>query len=113
MLVQSFSKVFILVNYQVNKNYIAEFLCINKAKPELQCQGHCYLKKSLQKADQAGSQTTNQHLKTASEITLFYQDFFSCPLIPAPDKSELTSNYKPGIFIQTSTAVFHPPQFTI
>lgn len=37
------------VEYILNQDYIAEFLCINKEKPELQCHGKCHLVKQLEK----------------------------------------------------------------
>ncbi len=37
------------VEYILNQDYIAEFLCINKDKPKLQCQGKCHLAKQLEK----------------------------------------------------------------
>jgi len=37
------------VEYILNQNYIAEFLCINKDKPELQCNGKCHLVKQIEK----------------------------------------------------------------
>lgn len=40
------------VEYFLNQDYIAEFLCINKEKPELQCQGKCHLMKQLEKQDE-------------------------------------------------------------
>jgi hypothetical protein len=35
-------------NYIVNHDYIAEYLCINKGKPMLNCDGKCYLSKMIQ-----------------------------------------------------------------
>lgn len=37
------------VEYVLNQDYIAEFLCINKDKPELQCNGKCHLVKEIEK----------------------------------------------------------------
>ena len=37
------------VEYVLNQDYIAEFLCINKDKPKLQCNGKCHLVKELEK----------------------------------------------------------------
>jgi hypothetical protein len=37
------------VEYVLNQEYIAEFLCINKDKPQLQCNGKCHLVKELEK----------------------------------------------------------------
>lgn len=40
------------IEYLLNKEYIAEFLCVNKDKPELQCNGKCHLAKELKKQQQ-------------------------------------------------------------
>ncbi|WP_203256028.1 hypothetical protein [Hyunsoonleella ulvae] len=37
------------VEYIINQDYIAEFLCINKDKPEIQCNGKCHLVKQIEK----------------------------------------------------------------
>ncbi len=37
------------LEYVLNQDYIAEFLCINKDKPELQCHGKCHLVKEIEK----------------------------------------------------------------
>jgi len=37
------------LDYSINKNYISEFLCVNKDKPELGCEGKCHLNKQLEK----------------------------------------------------------------
>lgn len=54
----------IIVHFKLNQGTIAQKFCVNKNKPELQCQGLCYLKKELQKTD-------NNDLETIS----FYKDF--------------------------------------
>jgi hypothetical protein len=41
-----------LVNYTINQDYISEFLCINKNKPELNCNGKCFLAKEIQKQNE-------------------------------------------------------------
>ena len=35
--------------YEINKPFIAENYCENKAKPQLQCEGQCFLNKNLKK----------------------------------------------------------------
>ncbi len=40
-----------LFEYVVNKDYIAEFLCVNKDNTELNCKGKCYLMKQLQEQE--------------------------------------------------------------
>jgi hypothetical protein len=43
-----------LVEYNLNKAYIAQALCENKDQPELQCEGKCHLVKEITKANDAG-----------------------------------------------------------
>ncbi|WP_050020563.1 hypothetical protein [Chryseobacterium sp. P1-3] len=44
-----------LVEYAVNYDYIKDVLCINKNKPELHCNGKCYLSKELAKTNDTES----------------------------------------------------------
>lgn len=37
------------IEYIINQDYITEFLCINKDKPQLQCNGKCHLAKQIEK----------------------------------------------------------------
>ncbi|MDD7915132.1 hypothetical protein [Polaribacter ponticola] len=37
------------VEYAINQDYIAKFLCINQDKPEMQCNGKCHLYKEVKK----------------------------------------------------------------
>lgn len=45
------------VEYVLNQDYIAEFLCINKDKPKLQCNGKCHLVKEIKKQKENDSNT--------------------------------------------------------
>jgi hypothetical protein len=56
ILFQTFSKLGYIVNYAVNKNYIAKNLCENRGKPKMKCNGKCHLKKQLAKAEKNESQ---------------------------------------------------------
>ncbi|MBL7890082.1 MAG: hypothetical protein JNL24_11030 [Bacteroidia bacterium] len=50
-LFQSASKLLILANYEINKEYISKNLCENKEKPKSTCNGKCHLAKELKKQD--------------------------------------------------------------
>lgn len=50
--VMLFKPLWPIVNYVANYDYIATVLCENKDKPELQCNGQCYLMKQLAKEQQ-------------------------------------------------------------
>jgi|TARA_R100000479_G_scaffold34767_1_gene15122 hypothetical protein len=46
-----------VVDYVVNYDYIVNFICENRDKPELQCNGTCYLTKEL--AEEASDADAN------------------------------------------------------
>jgi GMP synthase PP-ATPase subunit len=43
----NFSRVFVYAGFEANQNYIAKVLCVNKERPLMHCDGHCYLMKNL------------------------------------------------------------------
>ncbi|HVI45044.1 MAG TPA: hypothetical protein VM802_09240 [Chitinophaga sp.] len=51
----------VFLNFNLQQGYIAKNLCVNRNKPSLHCNGHCYLNKQLKKA-------TDQQKKNASSI---------------------------------------------
>jgi len=70
------------VEYAMFKEYIAEVLCINKDKPEMNCCGKCHLKKRVedqQKADQPhqNSSKTKDNLITQNYIASFFKMQFT------------------------------------
>lgn len=51
------------VEYAINADYIAEFLCINKDKPELECHGQCHLTKELKKVQDEEKQASKKNME--------------------------------------------------
>jgi hypothetical protein len=65
------------VHYEFNKADIIARYCENKDRPELHCNGQCYLAKQLQKADaalQAKEQEQQNHLDLGAKI--FSEQFY-------------------------------------
>lgn len=52
MMSAQFSRVFVYAGFELNQQYIASTLCENKARPEMQCNGKCYLSKKLKQAEE-------------------------------------------------------------
>ena len=48
--------------YFINYDYIVEVLCINKDKPELECDGKCYLKEQLSESSIIKNDTSEERL---------------------------------------------------
>ncbi len=58
-----------ILDYAVNYEYISTQLCENRAKPELRCNGKCYVKKEILKSSE------NQNAKE-SKVQIKSIDFF-------------------------------------
>ena len=110
MLLQTFSKVLLLVDYQANKEYISAFLCINRDKPQLACQGKCQLTKKLKEQEQAEKRSGEKSHHPEVQINLFCQALFSLPAIGPGTVQVPLARYRPGHAIQAYGAIFHPPQ---
>jgi hypothetical protein len=50
ILLQSFSREVVVMDYALHRARITELFCINKDKPQLHCNGKCHLRKQLAKA---------------------------------------------------------------
>lgn len=107
--------VFPVMEYVVNYDYITKVLCVNKAKPQMHCNGKCHLMKELAKAAEAEkplSSDKKDHAKQAVE-ELFFQEI--APLTTSffnANRSELvTISYRNLYCYEFGGAVFHPPTF--
>jgi hypothetical protein len=58
VLVQTFSPFVYDAAYSFNKKYITANFCVNKDKPAMQCNGHCYLSRQKQKEESSDKQPT-------------------------------------------------------
>lgn len=79
MLIQPMYRISILANFYLNRDYIAEVLCINKDKPELQCAGSCHLSKQLQQADEQEKEIPVAQLQKAEILYLASAFTFTHP----------------------------------
>jgi hypothetical protein len=62
----------IVASWWLNREYVARVLCINRDKPQLQCNGKCHLAKQLKAADAAEQPQHPLGSKQAfAEIQLF------------------------------------------
>ena len=53
VLLQTLGQEVLVVDYQLHKARITELYCVNKARPQLHCNGKCHLAQQLRKADAA------------------------------------------------------------
>lgn len=105
---QAFSKWMILLEYELNKEYIAANLCENKERPILKCKGKCQLAKKMATED-ASSNTSNYQAKF--QEVAFTNNVLS--LFSVATSAETTrrvySVYVPHAFTEPHFPIFHPP----
>ena len=51
LLLQSFGRELLVLNFAVNQASIAQKYCVNKARPSLRCNGKCFLAKQLRRTE--------------------------------------------------------------
>lgn len=108
ILLQSASTLSILIRFQMNKDYIAKNLCVQKKVKRNCCQGSCHLAKELNKEEKK-EQTPGNSLKNKNETSLF------CHSISFSGKSARSYEtitlvpYCEATSVSVSSSVFHPP----
>ncbi|SHL62495.1 hypothetical protein SAMN05444360_10394 [Chryseobacterium carnipullorum] len=104
-----------LVEYAVNYNYISTVLCINKSKPELHCNGKCYVSKELAKTNDSDSSPLNKTKSSGQKII----DICTLPEIISIQKAEKFLSVNFNFLYETAYSflflkhIFKPPVFLV
>lgn len=82
----------LLVNYEVQKSYYTNVLCVNQDKPDLKCNGKCHLNKQLAQDDQKESEPKAPTSESFHETTLvMLQEELQCEFFhPASTQKQYT-----------------------
>jgi len=102
-----------VIDYLLNKDYIAKNLCVNKDKPKSCCKGKCHMVKQLQKTNK---NTENDPKNTNSRVQLKELNEFVISR-PGSFTPEIVSNKYLIYNILTSdqlacSAIFVPPKLS-
>ncbi len=105
LVTSTFNKAIILLDYQVNKDFIATVLCVNKNNPGSCCKGKCYMNKKLQHQE-------NEDKSANGKEKLETDWFFDGPgqaqtMLLHPN--EYFENNSLRLPLPASASVFHPP----
>jgi hypothetical protein len=57
--------------FKINRDYIAKVLCKNRQRPELKCDGKCYLAKKLKEQEDKNDKETSERVHNTPMIQLF------------------------------------------
>ncbi|MCC7027343.1 MAG: hypothetical protein IT265_10325 [Saprospiraceae bacterium] len=114
ILLQLFSKVWIIFSFKVNQDYIAKVVCINRDKPEKHCNGKCVLMKRIKAEEETEKKQIPQKLKEQQQ-GLYCLDNFSWlmqrPRDWANDKQKQTFSHQTPFTSAFVKGIFRPPKF--
>lgn len=104
---------FPLVEYVVNYNEISKVLCVNKSKPEMHCNGKCYLGKELAKSSESDSSPLSKGKNQVQKILDFYipTEIFKASIDNNFSLPNLIFTYKTGYTFLFLRYIFRPPIF--
>jgi uncharacterized protein YneF (UPF0154 family) len=111
LMLHCFSRIGLFVSYQLNKDYIAKVLCINRDKPQMRCNGRCYLAKKIKAQEEREGKAAANTMKTAQELVLFCGELatFQYAALPAAEQQKL-GWYRPSHPDSHLSDVFLPPR---
>ncbi|MDB5012069.1 MAG: hypothetical protein JWQ25_271 [Daejeonella sp.] len=103
----NFTRFMVVTSFKLNQKYIAVALCSNKNKPQMHCNGKCYLAKKLKQADEkekSTEQVQKKHYQEALTITAFR---LTPPLSSFTNLRSIDSDFMLSTF---QSSIFQPPQ---
>lgn len=84
---QTFSKWCLILEYQINRDFISKTLCVNRSTPMSCCKGKCYLNKKMaddesqQQAPGKGTQRDEPVLQVHHHENLLLKPLFTVSLV--------------------------------
>ena len=106
---QTFGNNLFLLEYQVNKSRFAKN-CVNKARPQLHCNGQCQLMKKLRQEQKKDEQNPGRKLENRTEAFSFSCSFPTGFFVEFSYTNTLKVNHTPGNPARRSFDIFHPPR---
>ena len=98
-----------VIDYVVNYEYITKVICVNKAKPKLQCNGKCHLMKELKAHDQSESTPLNT-IKEKIETVVYLSVFNPTPLYISNLVEQISTPYPEKLTAAYQNQPFQPPR---
>jgi hypothetical protein len=108
LMLTNFSRLFIYASFELNQEYIASTLCVNRDKPEINCNGKCYLSKKIKQAEEKEKKQELDGLKKSLQESSLVKSFSSDDLI----SFEVQKDYFPtpvDDLLTGNSEILHPP----
>ena len=110
VLFQSMSKLVVIVNYEIHKDYIVKNLCENRDKPKMCCKGKCQLKKQLNNTENEGTKNKTSNRFTFDDYVCVDAKQFNTISVPETIVKQKTGIISQEYSFDPLLSVFHPPQ---
>ncbi len=111
VMVYTFSyKSWLRISYELHKVEITELFCINKEETAFNCEGQCYLHKSLEKADLPGKDNHNEERTSQIQLQLFVESELNTSLNIPFFEERLKDSYSNLYTYLSSTSLLQPPR---
>lgn len=108
LLSASFSRLFIYAGFNVNQKFIASTLCENRDKPQLHCNGKCYLMKKIKLAEEKEKNQEKQSQQSDVQLSFTVRDFkISAPVTSIPAHSFAEPHFQ---ISDKTDFIFQPPK---
>ena len=100
-----------LLYYQANREYIARVLCENRDKPQLHCNGQCYLAKRLKALQDRQDKETTERVQNMPLLQLFCADYPAFYFVPVAKVVCQRSGFAYQLirYLAPHVSVFQPP----
>lgn len=101
----------IYLEYEFNKEYIIKNYCVNKNRPQLHCDGKCYLAKKLKAAEER-----DNHQSKVSSFKQLLEIYHRCRNCSIPHLTKVISTptfnytYLNNYFLSPIASILKPPQ---
>ncbi len=102
------SKLFVYAEFKSNQAFIAANLCENRGRPELNCQGKCYLMKKLKAAEDKEKKAEKQAEKK-SGVDLFFLSKQLAAVLPAEEPAKQLPFDEKFSLPEFNREIIHPP----
>jgi hypothetical protein len=110
LVLQPVHNLLIVLNYVINKEFISTVLCINRDKPELNCNGKCQVAEQLKEQEKKKNE---QKGTITDKIDIpVYIPVSNDQLHPPIEKEKYHIIYNPPTRTVPPYPIFHPPRTT-
>jgi len=101
-------QLFVYAGFELNQNYIISELCVNRDKPQLHCNGKCYLMRKLKQAEQKEKNRDGENQRSMFQHGVVVERLSFCPYAVQIEK-EYQSEI-PFRLPQFAADIFQPPR---